>query len=76
MSSSSDSEWDLVEELVFQCLELRSEHEADPEQVDGKVAALLAAHDASTVDEVHKVLAGITDWPSSNSEEQLVAHDA
>ena len=74
MSSSSDSEWDLVEELVFQCLELRSEHEADPEQVDGKVAALLAAHDASTVDEVHKVLAGITDWPSSNSEEQLVAH--
>jgi serine/threonine protein kinase/WD40 repeat protein len=65
VSSSSDSEWDLVEELVFQCLELRAQDEQDQERVDVGVAELLAPHDASTVAEVHKMLAGISDWPSS-----------
>jgi serine/threonine protein kinase/WD40 repeat protein len=62
VSSPSNSDWDLVEELVFQCLELRAQHATEPESANQQVSQLLAAHDASTIDEVHKVLAGISDW--------------
>lgn len=63
MSSSSDSDWDLVEELVFQCLELRAQHDKEPERFEHEVEQLLAGHEAATVAEVRKVLADITDWP-------------
>ena len=73
MSDPADSDWDLVEELVFQCLELRSQNEAAPGQANEKVAELLARHDASTIAEVHKVLAGISEWQTDAGGEGRIA---
>jgi len=65
MSAPPDSDWDLVEELVFQCLELRAQHGSDSERAVSLVAQLLVAQNASTVAEVHKVLAGISEWQTA-----------
>lgn len=52
MPSSEPHDWDLVEELAFQCLELRT---AAPDTAEAKIAALLAPH-PQLASAVHKVL--------------------
>lgn len=61
VSSTEPHDWDLVEELAFQCLELRA---SAPDAAATKIAALLAPH-PQLAGAVHKVLQQIDSTASS-----------
>ncbi|MEZ6036064.1 MAG: protein kinase [Planctomycetota bacterium] len=54
MTDTPDTDWDLVEDLVFQCLELRAE------RGDTAVEALLATQSAEVAAQVRRVLADVS----------------
>ncbi|MCK5941300.1 MAG: serine/threonine protein kinase, partial [Planctomycetes bacterium] len=58
MADEPDTDWDLVEDLTFQCLELRVDDQAG----DAAVEALLAGQPPEVVSEVRRALANVSDW--------------
>ncbi|MFN3243706.1 MAG: protein kinase domain-containing protein [Planctomycetota bacterium] len=67
MGDEPDIDWDFVEDLAFQCLELRSADGGG----EAAVEALLAQHPPQVVSEVRRTLDNVSDWsdavPSTDS---------